>query len=100
MMHFELGLKTFDPKRAHQSTLTIAMSYIAGGLIPLTPSILQKELYEVFMISVGVTLIALFLFGVFKGRFIGLNPFKSSRQTALVGGFSAAVPFVLARLIG
>ena len=34
MMRFELGLEEPDPKRAVQSALTIAASYIAGGIIP------------------------------------------------------------------
>src|SRR5438270_4669282 len=35
MMRFELGLEKPDPKRAFASALRIALSYIAGGLIPL-----------------------------------------------------------------
>ncbi len=35
MMRFELGLEEPDPKRALQSALTIAASYIGGGFIPL-----------------------------------------------------------------
>src|SRR6059058_2998057 len=37
MMRFELGLEKPDPKRALVSALTIALSYVAGGLIPLAP---------------------------------------------------------------
>ena len=37
MMKFELGLEKPDPKRASRSALTIAGSYIAGGMIPLAP---------------------------------------------------------------
>ena len=37
MMRFELGLEEPDPKRAVQSALTIAASYVAGGFIPLSP---------------------------------------------------------------
>src|SRR5262249_54507261 len=39
MMRYELGLERPDPKRALTSALTIAGSYIAGGLIPLSPYI-------------------------------------------------------------
>ena len=34
MMRFELGLEEPDPKRASRSAFTIALSYIAGGLVP------------------------------------------------------------------
>ena len=37
MMRFELGLEEPDPRRASRSALTIALSYIAGGLVPLSP---------------------------------------------------------------
>jgi predicted membrane protein (TIGR00267 family) len=100
MMRFELGLEQPDPKRAGQSALTIALSYIAGGLIPLSPYMLIPNLNTALWISVGVTLLALFLFGFFKGQFTGINPLRSGAQTVLVGGLAAAVAFGLARLIG
>ena len=100
MMRFELGLEQPDPKRASRSALTIALSYIAGGMIPLSPYMLISNLNTALWVSVGVTLLALFLFGFFKGRFTGLNPFVSGGQTVLVGGLAAAVAFILARLIG
>ncbi len=37
MMRFELGLEKPEPGRAGRSALTIAVSYIVGGLIPLSP---------------------------------------------------------------
>src|SRR5450755_1186229 len=37
MMRFELGLERPAPNRAHRSALTIALSYIAGGMVPLLP---------------------------------------------------------------
>ncbi|OGO66460.1 MAG: iron transporter [Chloroflexi bacterium RBG_19FT_COMBO_55_16] len=100
MMRFELGLDTPDPKRARQSALTIAISYIAGGLIPLSPYMLLSSLNTSLRVSVGVTLLALFLFGFFKGQFTGMNPLRSGAQTVLVGGLAAGVAFGLARLIG
>ena len=39
MMRFELGLEEPDPRRAVQSAVTIAVSYIVGGMIPLAPYI-------------------------------------------------------------
>lgn len=100
MMRFELGLEQPNPKRANQSALTIALSYIAGGLIPLSPYILLSSLKTALWVSVGVTLLALFLFGFFKGRFTGLSSLRNGAQTVLVGGVAAAAAFMLARLIG
>jgi len=99
MMRFELGLETPDPKRARVSALTIGISYIVGGLIPLSPYILIQDISIALTISVIVTLIALFLFGYIKGRFTGTKPLKSGLQTVFVGGVAAGVAFLLARLI-
>ncbi|MFN8442305.1 MAG: VIT1/CCC1 transporter family protein [Caldilineaceae bacterium] len=100
MMRFELGLEEPDPKRAAVSALTIAVSYIVGGLIPLSPYILVSNISTALIISVIVTLIALFVFGYVKGRFTGISPLRGGVQTVLVGGLAAAVAFGLARLIG
>lgn len=100
MMRYELGLEAPDPARAGQSALTIALSYIVGGLIPLSPYILLGRLQTALLLSVILTLVALLLFGFLKGRFTAVSPWRSAAQTALVGGLAAGVAFGLARLIG
>ncbi len=59
MMRFELGLEEPDPKRAVQSAGTIAVSYIAGGIIPLAPYMLMHSSRSALGWSVLVTLLAL-----------------------------------------
>ena len=98
MMRFELGLERPDPKRAPISALTIAISYIFGGLIPLVPYILGLELHRALIYSVAFTGIALALFGAVKGRLTGINMAKSAFQTMLVGGVAAGAAFYLASL--
>jgi VIT1/CCC1 family predicted Fe2+/Mn2+ transporter len=100
MMRFELGLERPDPRRARRSATTIAGSYIAGGLIPLLPYVLVRNVPRALLISICVTLIALFVFGYVKGRFTGLPPWRGAVQTTLVGGLAAGAAFGIARLIG
>ncbi|MFZ2096004.1 MAG: VIT1/CCC1 transporter family protein [Anaerolineales bacterium] len=100
MMRFELGLEAPDPKRARISAVTIGLSYIVGGIIPLSPYILIHSLSTALIVSIIVTLLALFLFGYIKGRFTGIKALRSGLQTVLVGGLAAGVAFLLARLIG
>jgi VIT1/CCC1 family predicted Fe2+/Mn2+ transporter len=100
MMRFELGLEAPDPARARQSALTIALSYSAGGLIPLSPYILLHSLSTALWVSVGLTLTALLIFGYVKAHFTGLNPLRGAVQTVLIGGLAAATAFAIARLIG
>ena len=99
MMRFELGLEQPDPARAARSAGTIAVSYIVGGLIPLAPYILMREIMPALWLSVGVTLLALFVFGSIKGHYTGVKPWRGGFQTVLVGGLAAAAAFLIARLI-
>lgn len=99
MMRFELGLEEPDPKRALTSAITIALSYIVGGLIPLSPYILLHVAQIALQISVVATLLALLIFGYVKGRFTGTKPIRSAIQTALIGGLAAAAAFLIARAI-
>lgn len=100
MMRFELGLEKPDPKRAYKSAMTIALSYIFGGLIPLMPYFFSSDAQKGLTFSVAVTLIALFIFGFVKGKFTGANSIKSAIQTVVIGGLAATVAFLLARFIG
>ena len=99
MMRFELGLEPPEPGRAMRSAATIAASYIAGGLIPLAPYIILNQASTALLASVGVTLLALAVFGYIKGRFTGAVPIRSASQTLVTGALAAAAAYVLARLI-
>jgi VIT1/CCC1 family predicted Fe2+/Mn2+ transporter len=100
MMKFELGLEEPDPRRARQSAVTIALSYIACGLVPLAPYFFLPSVQAGLVGSVTVTVVALFVFGYIKGRFTVARPLRSAWQTVLVGGLAAAAAFGIARVIG
>jgi vacuolar iron transporter family protein len=99
MMKFELGLEKPEPTRARNSAITIAVSYIIGGIIPLSPYIFMANPASALLLSVILTLFALMIFGYIKGRFTGTTPWKNAVQTTIVGGLAAAVAFGLARLL-
>jgi VIT1/CCC1 family predicted Fe2+/Mn2+ transporter len=99
MMRFELGLEEPNPKRALTSALTIAGAYMVGGFIPLAPYMLISEAASALLPSVGVTLVALAIFGYVKGRFTGAHPVRSAVQTVVIGGLAAGAAFGIARLI-
>jgi VIT1/CCC1 family predicted Fe2+/Mn2+ transporter len=100
MMRFELGLEEPDPRRASRSALTIALSYVAGGLVPLAPYFFLRSVHAALISSVVVTLLALLVFGYVKGRFTTAKPLRSAWQTAVVGGLAATAAFVIAKMIG
>jgi VIT1/CCC1 family predicted Fe2+/Mn2+ transporter len=99
MMRFELGLEEPAPNRAHRSALTIASSYIAGGLIPLLPYMLVADNLNALKLSVIITLLALTIFGALKGKLVGTGGIRSAIQTVTIGGAAAAVAYTLARLL-
>jgi len=99
MMRFELGLERPNPSRARTSALTIALSYVAGGLVPLAPYFFLHPMRSALVGSVILTLAALLVFGYIKGRFTVRKPLRSAWQTALVGSLAAAAAFAIAKLI-
>ena len=99
MMRFELGMEKPGPARMWKSALTIAFSYALGGLIPLLPYMLTKKVHTGLLLSIAVTLTALFVFGYAKGRITGLRPLWGGLQTILIGGLAAGAAFGIARLV-
>ncbi|AIY41235.1 hypothetical protein LT85_2077 [Collimonas arenae] len=99
MMRFELGLEEPQAGAARKSAITIALSYLVGGLIPLAPYILMHSIPEALTASTVITLVALFAFGYLKGSITGTGALKSALQTLMVGGLAAAAAFSIARLI-
>lgn len=100
MMRYELGLEAPDPKRAVRSALTIGLSYIGGGLVPLFPYMATGNVLKALAVSAAVTMLALFTFGFVKGRLTGIRPLRGGFQTVVIGGIAATAAFIIARWIG
>jgi VIT1/CCC1 family predicted Fe2+/Mn2+ transporter len=98
MMKYELGLEKPDPRRATKSALNIGLSYIAGGIIPLSPYFFIDSSTEALKISVIATLICLFVFGFFKSKMTGVNAFWGALKVTLIGALAAAAAFGVAKL--
>jgi VIT1/CCC1 family predicted Fe2+/Mn2+ transporter len=99
MMRFELGLEEPHPGRAMRSAVTIAASYVVGGVIPLSAYFATSDVTTGLHWSIGITLTALAVFGWIKGRFTGASRIRSAMQTLVVGGVAAAAAFELAKLV-
>ena len=98
MMKYELGLEKPDPARARKSALNIGLSYIVGGIIPLSPYFFIADSTEALKFSVIATLICLFIFGYFKSRITGVNAFWGAIRVTLIGAVAAAAAFGVAKL--
>lgn len=99
MMKYELGLDKPDPRRATKSALNIGISYIVGGIIPLSPYFFIDNSTEALKISVIATLICLFVFGYFKSRTTGVNPWWGALKVTMIGALAAAAAFGVAKLV-
>ena len=98
MMKYELGLEKPDPKRATKSALNIGISYAAGGIIPLSPYFFIDSSAEALKVSAIATLLCLFIFGFFKSKMTGVNPFLGALKVMLIGAVAAAAAFGVAKL--
>jgi VIT1/CCC1 family predicted Fe2+/Mn2+ transporter len=97
MMKYELGLEKPNVNRARNSAATIGISYIIGGLIPLTAYFFTPTPYDGLVISAILTVICLFLFGYFKSKVTGQPLLKGALKVTLIGVIAATAAFLIAK---
>lgn len=100
MMRFELDLNTPNPNRPLKSGFTIALAYIIGGAIPLIPYTIYENSETGLKYSAILTLLALFVFGLFKSKVTGQPMFKGAFKVVLIGAIAATAAFGIAKWIG
>jgi VIT1/CCC1 family predicted Fe2+/Mn2+ transporter len=100
MMRFELDLNRPNPNRPWKSGLTIAMSYIVGGTIPMLPYIFTEDSETGLKFSAILTLIALFVFGMFKSKVTGQPVFIGALKVSFIGALAAAAAYSIAKMMG
>ena len=67
--------------------MTIGLAYVGGGFTPFGPcTVLKATMAQALPASVGITVLALAIFGYVKGHFTGASPVRSALQTVLIGG--------------
>lgn len=99
MMRFELGLEKPDKDRAIKSALTIALSYLAGGFIPLFPYLVTSNNQQGFYFSCIITVVALLIFGYFKSKVTDQPLLKGTLKVALTGIIAAVAAYSLAKMV-
>ncbi len=99
MMKHELGLEKPDPKRAGKSAFNIGVSYIVGGLVPLSPYFFVDDGITGLKFSALLAIISLLIFGYFKSKLTGMNPFAGALKVAVIGAIAAGCAFAIAKLI-
>jgi vacuolar iron transporter family protein len=99
MMKYELGLERPDVNRARNSAATIGISYIVGGLIPLTAYFFTSTPIGGLTISAILTVICLFIFGYFKSKVTGQPPVKGALKVMFIGITAATAAFLIAKSV-
>jgi VIT1/CCC1 family predicted Fe2+/Mn2+ transporter len=99
MMREELGLEEPEPQAALWSALRIGFAYVVAGLIPLAPYLFGLPVHDALLASVGVTAVALLVFGAVKGRYTGVSALRSGTETLFIGGTAAALAYAIGRLL-
>lgn len=99
MMKFELGLEKPDPNRARNSALTIGLSYIVGGIIPLLPYFFFEKPVTGLIYSCFITVACLFVFGFLKSKMTGQPLLKGALKVTMIGALAAGAAFFVAKMI-
>ena len=97
MAHKELGISPESLEEPIGNAVVMGISYVIGGAIPVLPY-LFLPIPSAMPLSVGGSLVGLFLFGGLKGRVVKQVWWKSGLEMLLVAGVAALVGFLIGRL--
>jgi len=105
VMSFQHALPEPASSRAITCALTIALGYFLGGFVPLLPYFFTGNITKALVCSIGIMVLALFLFGYVKtclnvGWRSRTNVFQGvtgGAQMILVGGAAAGAAMGIVR---
>ena len=97
MAHKELGIVPDSLEEPLGNALVMGTAYVLGGLVPVLPY-LTLPIRTAMPISIAGTLLALFLFGGFKGRVVKQVWWRSGLEMLSIAGLAAIVGFVIGQL--
>jgi len=97
MMKYELGLEKPNINRAKNSALTIGISYIVGGFIPLTAYFFTSVPVNGLIFSSVLTVCCLFIFGYFKSKYTGQPKLTGALKVTAIGIAAAFTAFLVAK---
>jgi predicted membrane protein (TIGR00267 family) len=99
MMQVELKVEKPSVHSAKISAITIGVSYLIAGFVPLSPYVFTDNVHDGFKYSCIFTIIALVIFGYFKSKLTGQNVLKGTLKVAGIGIIAATVAYFLAKCI-
>jgi VIT1/CCC1 family predicted Fe2+/Mn2+ transporter len=98
MVEKELGLQVDPQTIKTPEALTMSASYIVGSFFPLI-AYFFLPIQQALVVSILLTILALVVVGVIKGRLANLNLFRSALEVVVVGTVSALGGYLLGVVI-
>ncbi|KAI1024822.1 hypothetical protein LB504_009790 [Fusarium proliferatum] len=100
MMDFELKLEEPNVHRAWISAVTMGLSYFIGGLIPMIPYFVMSRVREALLVSIGITVAVLLVFGYVK-NYVAIRNHRAgvwgAVQTLIIGMLAAGTSYAIVR---
>jgi VIT1/CCC1 family predicted Fe2+/Mn2+ transporter len=98
MVEKELGIDMQPDTARLPEAFTMGVSYIIGSIFPLIAYFFFPIPFA-FPVSICLTILALIIIGIIKGKLAELNLFRSSLEIVLVGILSARGGYILGTLV-
>lgn len=102
MVDFSLRLEKPNIHRAWISGVTMGLSYLIGGLIPMIPYFVMPHVGQAFMVSIGVTAAILLIFGYVK-NYVAIRNHRAGLwgaiQTLIIGVLAAGTSYVIIKAL-
>ena len=95
----ELGLDPGQLGSPWGAAVGSFLAFTIGAIIPVVPYVFLSGA-AAFVLSLGASLVAMFVVGVAVSLLTGRNPLFSGMRQVLLGGAAAGVTFLVGRLIG
>lgn len=99
MMAKELKINAADMDEPNKNAIVMFVSYAIGGLVPIVPFLLFP-ISTALVVSIVLTLAALFAMGYAKGRILDHDGLKSGTEMVAVAGTAAALGYVIGSAAG
>lgn len=99
MMKEELELKPVTQKEIYTSSFVVGFAALVGSFVPITPYFFAP-IKTALWISLGVSVIVLFLVGMYKAKMTVGKPVKSGFQMVIIGMSAALAGYFIGKLFG
>jgi VIT1/CCC1 family predicted Fe2+/Mn2+ transporter len=95
----ELGINPDDLVSPWGAAISSFVSFTLGALIPLLPFLFSHSHYNLF-ISIGLTMVSLFIIGASLSLFTQRNPWWSGIRTLLIGMAAGSITYITGGWLG